>query len=177
MVTVRREIFRSLASVIGKAGLIGLTAKAGWDAGDLISKNIGSITSGIATGLVKLGFDPNKLYAPDILNNYTLNSGTKTIDDLTKNAKKTRTTGTGIDEYEKDGAMDQANKDYDDLVVLGSSKPIPIGRIGKTADVKLINVRSKSSPRHESPGIPGTPSLEIYNPNTQKSEKKIRYPK
>ncbi|MCW8309637.1 RHS repeat-associated core domain-containing protein, partial [Sphingobacterium sp. InxBP1] len=99
------------------------------------------------------------------------------LKEVLKDAKKTRTTGSGIDEYEKDGGMDQANKDYDDLVVEGTSKQIPIGRVGKTVDGKTINVRSKSSPRHDAPGIPGPPSVEIYNPNTGQSEIKIRYPK
>jgi len=71
--------------------------------------------------------------------------------------------------------MDQANKGYDDLVAEGASKQIPIGRVGKTIDGKTINVRSKSSPRLEAPGISGPPSVEIYNPNTGLSEIKIRY--
>ena len=99
------------------------------------------------------------------------------LNEILKDAKKTRTTGTGVDEYEKEGGMDQANKDYDDLVAEGTSKQIPIGRVGKTIDGKTINVRSKSSPRHEAPGVPGPPSVEIYNPNTGLSEIKIRYPK
>lgn len=77
IITVTRSVISSNSAILGGLAEIAAPAIAGWMIGDLISKNIGSITSGIATGLVNLGFDPKKLYAPDILNNYTLNSGTK----------------------------------------------------------------------------------------------------
>ena len=101
----------------------------------------------------------------------------KTIDDLTKQAKHLGTTGNGTEEYEADEEVSQADKDYDYLVVPGTSKSIPNGRYGKTADGKSINVHHKSTPRKESPGVPSPPTLEIYNPNTGQSEVKIRYPK
>src|SRR5690606_6461129 len=67
MVTVvGRSIVSDVSAALGRATLVGLAAKTGWDAGDLIWKNMGPITTGIAAGLVKLGVDPNKLDAPNV---------------------------------------------------------------------------------------------------------------
>ncbi|MCW8309661.1 hypothetical protein K7A41_00295 [Sphingobacterium sp. InxBP1] len=82
MVTVvGRSIVSDISAALGRATLVGLAAKTGWDAGDLIWKNMRAITTGIASGLVKLGVDPNKLYAPDVRpkDSETSNGGSNTL--------------------------------------------------------------------------------------------------
>lgn len=91
----------------------------------------------------------------------------KMVDDVLKDAKHERTSGNGTEIYNKEGGLEQAEKDFDDLAVPGSSRDIAVGKVGRTADGKTINVRSKSSD--------GRPTLEIYNPGSGQSETKIRY--
>ncbi len=91
----------------------------------------------------------------------------KTVDDLTEDAKHENKTGNGTEVYNKEGGLQQAEKDFNDIVVPGSARPIANGKVGKTADGKTVNVRNESSD--------GRPTLEVYNPNTRQSEIKIRY--
>jgi len=102
---------------------------------------------------------------------YSLNSE-KTVDDLkgkyTHRGKTGGKGGEGTDIYDAEGGMNQANKDFDDLVVPGSAKPIPGGRYGKTPDGKTANVRDHSSDDNR-------PTLEIYNPSNRHKETKFRY--
>ncbi len=95
--------------------------------------------------------DPSSDHVPKS----SLLSKKTTVGDLTKKAKHLGTTGNGTEEYEGEGGMEGADKAYDDLVVPGTSRPIKNGRLGKTADGKTINVRSKSSPRKDAQGYLG----------------------
>jgi hypothetical protein len=128
---------------------------------DLISKKIGSITSGIATGLVNLGFDPKKLYAPDILNNYTLNSEKVTVEDLIKDSEEIviKNQKANIFRHIK-GGFEQAKKDYDDLGAKTFRQiPEKEGRVGRLSDGRVVNVRNGSFT------IENEPTLEIKNPD------------
>jgi hypothetical protein len=96
----------------------------------------------------------------------------KTVDDLIKEGESEGKTGTGIEVIKRQGGMEQANEDFDNLAVPGSIRDnpnpnVPGGRIAKTPDGKTINVREKSSA--------GRPTLEVYNPNNKKTEVKFRY--
>jgi len=102
----------------------------------------------------------------------------KTVDDVKAKYKNRGTTGgkvkgeEGTEIIDADGeGMEQADKDFDDIAVTGTTKPFTgkwsTGRTGKTSDGKNITVRSSSSERR--------PTLEIYNPQTEKKEIKIRY--
>ncbi|NCI45797.1 RHS repeat-associated core domain-containing protein [Sediminibacterium soli] len=95
---------------------------------------------------------------------------TKSVDDLKKEGTSEGRTGNGTEVIKKDGGMQQADNDFDNIAVPGSVKPnpsLPSGRIGKTTDGKTINVRDKS--------LDGRPTLEVYNPNTRQIETKFRY--
>jgi len=100
----------------------------------------------------------------------------KTVDDLKKESKPLDTPSE-TDMYDRDGGVSQANKDFDDLVVPGTDKPIAGGRYGKTPDGKTINVRDHSSNNRVKGGYSGDPTLEIYNPKKREAETKFRYPR
>lgn len=55
----------------------------------------------------------------------------KTIDDILSNAQRERTSGTGIEIYNKDGGLEQVENDFGDLVIPSSTKDIPVGKIRK----------------------------------------------
>lgn len=89
---------------------------------------------------------------------------------MKKDGKSEGHTGNGTEVINRGGGIQQADKDFDDIIASGSDKPnksIPGGRIGKTPDGKTVNVRNKS--------LDGRPTLEVYNPNTRKTETKFRY--
>ncbi|AMQ00084.1 RHS repeat-associated core domain protein [Pedobacter cryoconitis] len=101
---------------------------------------------------------------------HSMRMANKTIDDLKKGGKSEGHTGNGTEIINRDGGIQQADKDFDDIVEPGSERPnksIPGGRIGKTQDGKTVNVRNKS--------LDGRPTLEVYNPNARKIETKFRY--
>lgn len=66
VVVMGRSFLNELGMLLGRVSIVTVVAKTGWDAGDLISKNIVPISHAVAAGLVKLGVDPDKLYAPEL---------------------------------------------------------------------------------------------------------------
>nr|WP_199157810.1 hypothetical protein [Pedobacter sp. ASV2] len=60
--------------------------------------------------------------------------------------------------------MNQADQDFDKVAIEGTIKSIPGGRVGKTKDNRVINVRNKSSDGNK-------PTVEVYNPQTKKAYK------
>ncbi|MBM7615097.1 RHS repeat-associated core domain-containing protein [Alkaliphilus hydrothermalis] len=89
--------------------------------------------------------------------------GTKTVDDVLKDATPGRNTKGKAKQFEKSGDYDDALNDFNDLGPI-DVKDIPGGKVGKLPDGRTINVRNKSSD--------GRPTLEIYD---GKSSIKIRY--
>ena len=82
VVVMGRSSLNELGMLLGRVSIVTVIAKTGWDAGDLISKNIVPISHAVAAGLVKLGVDPNKLYAPELMpkdSGTTGNGGTNTL--------------------------------------------------------------------------------------------------
>lgn len=93
----------------------------------------------------------------------------KKMDDLIEDAKPGRRTKGKIKQYEKEGGVDQANKDFDDLNpndVKEIDTNYGTGRAGTLEDGTKVTVRPGSSD--------GRPTLETRNPDNGRGNK-IRY--
>jgi len=87
----------------------------------------------------------------------------KSVEEVLKDTTPGRETKGRANQRDKDGGQDQADEDFDDLVVGPSVKNIPLGRVGQLPDGTYVNVRSTSTD--------GRPTLEIQTKNPIK----IRY--
>ncbi len=100
----------------------------------------------------------------------------KTVTEILSDATFENETGNGHKQYKKEGGMEQAERDFDDIVAPGTAKAIPGGRRGQTSDGNEINVRDHSSFNRVRGGYSGDPTVEITNRVTGLKDK-IRYPK
>ena len=111
-----------------------------------------------------------RMFAKAILKVLAVLHTSNTVEDLINDGTVEGTTGNGTIIVKREGGIDQANEDFDNIVDPASVKPLrnmPGGRLGTTPDGKTVNVREKSRD--------GRPTLEIYNPNTKQEETKFRY--
>jgi len=144
--------------VVKAAGGVGTAARTGaawiFTAGD--PEPVTKTIIGLGTALYNLYVIGNEIY--NYNKEHSVNSE-KTVEDLLyestpikiKNQKKNTF-------YEKEGGMEQAHKEYDDLGASVEGRiPAKSGRLGKLPDGRKINVRNGSS----TPGDDPTNKLPI----------------
>jgi hypothetical protein len=161
------------ASFSGGAGAAEVIASQ-----EVIAESIAQVADGFAVAVAADGSaalslpDPTSVLRQDNQNDsgsgnsdVVKSQPTKTVDDLIREATPGRKTLGTTKQYNLKGGYQEALDDFQRLD-LEKVKPIAKGKLGWLSDGRVVNVRGDSSG--------GMPTLEIYNPITEKSIK-FRY--